>query len=308
MKNQILKSKILKDVRDLQYEKYYCDPPIHNQQVGLVSFIPSSEAKPDKDGIYGMMKVRGVYATDEEANERAEFIIRNVDSYHEIFHANVGRPFPVTESNDFANTVKSIDIRKKTTELISEDILNKKRQEKEEMMGIQEREKKLLDESEKAQKGEKMDVYDEYITMNVKRAQLLWTYKETMDKINQMKGSYEEAVNRIKELDEEHPEYKDQYKEKYMEARRQAGIPDEQNSFVEYMALDINTKWDGFYEIVSPKKEVVEENTELEKSETVNDELERSETVNEENTELERSETVNEENTELERSETVDTK
>jgi len=206
-----------------------------------------------------MMKVRGVYATDEEANERAEFIIRNVDSYHEIFHANVGRPFPVTESNDFANTVKSIDIRKKTTELISEDILNKKRQEKEEMMGIQEREKKLLDESEKAQKGEKMDVYDEYITMNVKRAQLLWTYKETMDKINQMKGSYEEAVNRIKELDEEHPEYKDQYKEKYMEARRQAGIPDEQNSFVEYMALDINTKWDGFYEIVSPKKEVVEE-------------------------------------------------
>ena len=32
-----------------------------------------------------------------------------------------------------------------------------------------------------------MDVYDEYITMNVKRAQLLWTYKETMDKINQMK-------------------------------------------------------------------------------------------------------------------------
>jgi hypothetical protein len=294
----ILNEKLNKDVRELQVDKYYADPNIYGQNICLVSFIPSSDAKPDKDGIYGMMKVRGVYATDEEANERAEFIIRNVDSYHEIFHANVGRPFPVTESNDFANTVKSIDIRKKTTELISEDILNKKREEKEEMMGMQEREKKLLDESEKAQKGEKMDVFDEYITMNVKRAQLLWTYKETMDKINQMKGSYEEAVNRIKELDDEHPEYKDQYKEKYMEARRQAGIPDEQNSFVEYMALDINTKWDGFYEIISTKKEVVEENTELE----------RSETVNEENTELERSETVNEENTELERSETVDTK
>ena len=291
----ILNEKLNKDIRELQVDKYYADPNIYGQNICLVSFIPSSDAKPDKDGIYGMMKVRGVYATDEEANERAEFIIRNIDSYHEIFHANVGRPFPVTESNDFANTVKSIDIRKKTTELISEDILNKKREEKEEMMGIQEREKKLLDESEKAQKGEKMDVFDEYITMNVKRAQLLWTYKETMDKINQMKGSYEEAVNRIKELDDEHPEYKDQYKEKYMEARRQAGIPDEQNSFVEYMALDINTKWDGFYEIISTKKEVVEENTELEQSET----------VNEENTELERSETVNEENELLE---TVDTK
>lgn len=288
---RILQEKLNKDVRELQVDKYYADPKIYGQNICLVSFIPSSGASPDKDGIYGMMKVRGVYATDEEANERAEFIIRNVDSYHEIFHANVGRPFPVTESNDFANTVKSIDIRKKTTELISEDILNKKRQEKEEMMGIQEREKKLLDESEKAQKGEKMDVYDEYITMNVKRAQLLWTYKETMDKINQMKGSYEEAVNRIKELDEEHPEYKDQYKEKYMEARRQAGIPDDQNSFVEYMALDINTKWDGFYEIISSKKEeetteeidtVEEPSTELDRSENVSDELERSETVSEE--------------------------
>ena len=91
-----------------------------------------------------------------------------------------------------------------------------------------------------------MDVYDEYITMNIKRAQLLWTYKETQDKLKQMKESYLSSVERIKELDVEHPEYKDQYKEKYMEARRQAGIPDEKNSFVEYLALDIDTEWDGF--------------------------------------------------------------
>ena len=97
-----------------------------------MSFVPSSGAKPDKDQIYGMMKVRGVYATEEEANERADFIIRNVDSYHEIFHCHVGRPFPITINDDYASSVKSIDIRKKTTELISEDILNKKRQEKEE--------------------------------------------------------------------------------------------------------------------------------------------------------------------------------
>ena len=115
----ILHEKLNKDVRELQVDKYYADPKIYGQNICLVSFIPSSGASPDKDGIYGMMKVRGVYATDEEANERAEFIIRNIDSYHEIFHANVGRPFPVTERNDFANTVKSIDIRKKTTDFCS---------------------------------------------------------------------------------------------------------------------------------------------------------------------------------------------
>jgi hypothetical protein len=242
----ILKDKLNKDIRDLQVDKYYADPNQFDQNIAIVSFIPSSGAKPDKDNIYGMMKVRGVYATEEEANQRAEFIIRNVDSYHEIFHCKVGRPFPITDSNDFANTVKSIDIRKKTTELISEDILNKKKQEKDEMMDMEQREKNLLEESKKAQEGQKMDVYDEYITMNIKRAQLLWTYKETQDKLKQMKESYLSSIERIKELDVEHPEYKDQYKEKYMEARREAGIPDEKNSFVEFLALDIDTEWDGF--------------------------------------------------------------
>ena len=135
----ILKEKLNKDIRDLQIDRYYADPNQHGQNICLVSFIPSTGATPDKYNIYGMMKVRGVYATEEEANERADFIIRNVDSYHEIFHCKVGRPFPVTEDNEFASTVNSIDIRKKTTELISKDILSKKKEEKEEMEGIQER-------------------------------------------------------------------------------------------------------------------------------------------------------------------------
>ena len=242
----ILKEKLNKDIRDLQIDRYYADPNQHGQNICLVSFIPSTGATPDKDNIYGMMKVRGVYATEEEANERADFIIRNVDSYHEIFHCKVGRPFPVTEDNEFASTVNSIDIRKKTTELISKDILSKKKEEKEEMEGIQEREKNLLEESKKAQEGEPMDIFDEYITMNVKRAQLLWTYKETKEKLKQMKNSYLQSIERIKEIDIEMPEFKEQYKEKYMSARRDAGIPDEKNSFVEYLGLDIETDWDTF--------------------------------------------------------------
>ena len=119
-----------KDITFAQVDRYYADPYQPNQKIALVSFVPSSGAKPDKDNIYGMMKVRGVYATEEEANERAEFLIRNVDSYHEVYHAYVGRPFPVTTSEGFANEVKKIDIRQKTTDVISEDILNKKKAER----------------------------------------------------------------------------------------------------------------------------------------------------------------------------------
>lgn len=228
-----------KDITFSQVDRYYADPPQTNQKIALVSFIPSSGATPDKDNIFGMMKVRGVYGTEEEANERAEFIIRNVDSYHDVFHAFVGRPFPVTTSDGYAGSVKSIDIRKKTTELISEDILSRKRQEKMEMEDIQDREKKLLEESNRAKEGLPIDSYDEYITENVKRAQLVWTFHETKKKILQMKNTFQTTTERIQELDKDHPEYVSSYREKYMEARKASGIPDDNDSFIKYLGMDL---------------------------------------------------------------------
>jgi len=228
-----------KNITFAQVDRYYADPYQPNQKIALVSFVPSSGAKPDKDNIYGMMKVRGVYATEEEANERAEFLIRNVDSYHEVYHAYVGRPFPVTTSEGFANEVKKIDIRQKTTDVISEDILNKKKAERGEVEDIKEREKALLDESKRAQAGEPKDIFDEYITENVKRAQLVWTFHETKTKMEQMKDSFDKATARIKEIDDKEPEFVNKYKDKYMQARRESGIPDDNTSFIQYLGLDL---------------------------------------------------------------------
>lgn len=228
-----------KDLKFAQVDRYYADPFLQNQKITLVSFVPSKGAKPDKDNIYGMMKVRGVFATEEEANERAEFLIRNVDSYHEIYHAYVGRPFPVTTSEGFSKELKSIDIRKKTTELISEDILSKKAKEKKEMNEIQEREKKLLEESKRAMEGDPDDPFDIYITTQVKRAQLAWTYHETLKKMEQMKKSFLEAADIIRTMDTEHPDFIHKYKDKYMEARKESGIPEDHDSFIKYLGLDL---------------------------------------------------------------------
>ena len=46
----------------------------------------------------------------------------------------------------------------------------------------------------------------------------------------------------LKELDEQYPEFKDKYFEKYMEARRQAGLKDDENSqdnFIRFMVEDL---------------------------------------------------------------------
>ena len=65
-------------------ERRFVDPPISDQKYCLVSFTPSRDAKPDKHGIFGMMKVRGSYSTDEECEDRMGFLIRDVDSYNKI--------------------------------------------------------------------------------------------------------------------------------------------------------------------------------------------------------------------------------
>ena len=228
----------------MQVDRYYADPVQMNQLISLVSFVPSKEARPDKDGIYGMMKVRGVYATEREANERAEFLIRNVDSFHDIYHVHVGRPFPITNSEKYSNEIKNIDIRKKTTQIISEDILEKKRQEQKEMQEMKEREQQLLEESRKAQNDEPRDTFEEYITENVKRAQLIWTYHETKKKMDQMRTGFLKATERIQELDESDPQFKDQYRDKYMEARRESGIPENNDSFIQYLGLDLSISLD----------------------------------------------------------------
>lgn len=111
-------------------DKSFVDPSIVNQVYSLFSFVPSKEAKPDKNGVYGYGKIRGCFATDIEANQRAEYIIRNVDSYHPIYHGFVGRPFPVTASSEYSAEVNEIDIKKQMTESISTDVKNKKLEEK----------------------------------------------------------------------------------------------------------------------------------------------------------------------------------
>jgi hypothetical protein len=230
-------------VRNLKFpeiDRQYADPPLMNQRIVLVSFIPAKGARPDEDNIYGMMKVRGVFATEDEANERAEMLIRNHDSYHEIYHAFVGRPFPVTNADGYEKELQTIDIRQKTVKLISEDILNKKRTEEKEIRDMHDKEKKLLAESKRAKENLPEDPYEAYITDQVKRAQLIWTYRETMKKCLQMKDVIATVNQTITDTESEHPGFLSQYKEKYMTARRDAGLKDEneEENFIKYLGVD----------------------------------------------------------------------
>ena len=250
-------------------DRSYADPPPPNQNIGLVSFTPAKGATPNESGVYGYAKLRGNFATDIEANQRAEYLIRNVDSYHQIYHTYVGRPFPMTASSDYSAEVEEIDIRKQMSESISSEIKAKKQQEKRAMDDIKEKEEELLTESRKAVRGEEVyDPYDNYITLKVKKAQLSWTYLEHQKKMEEVKGILIKTRKDLEELDEEHPEFKDKYFDKYMEARKNAGLEGKyaesketsEANFIQYMVEDaVIPEVDALYEETYGSKGAEEE-------------------------------------------------
>ena len=219
-------------------DKTYADPSIPLQNIGLISFIPAKGATPNENGVYGFAKVRGNYATEMEASQRAEFLIRNVDSYHQIYHCYVGRPFPITESSKYSAETSEVDIRKETSKNVSESIRGKKDDEQQQIREIKEKEEKLLEES----KREEADPYEEYITQRVKLAQLSFTYLEHQKKLVEIKDIVIKTRKLIDDMNNEFPTFKDSYYQKYMKARKDAGIKedekDTQENFIKFLVQE----------------------------------------------------------------------
>lgn len=218
-------------------EKLYADPIYSNQVYCLHSFVPAKGAKPNEKGVYGMVKIRGCFPSVEEANERAEYLIRNVDSYHNIITGYVGRPFPLAfDTKKFVSETNEVDIKQQAVETISSELKSKREKDKRELEEIKEREKKLHEDVAKEQ-----DPYDYYTTLKVKKAQLSWTYIETKKKMDQMKESIIKAREEIIKLDSENPEYSEEYMDRYRRAREESGLKeDSDSSFMRYMAEDLD--------------------------------------------------------------------
>lgn len=223
-------------------DRTYADPPLSLQNIGLISFTPAKGATPNDKGVYGFAKLRGNFGNSIEANQRAEELIRNYDSYHQIYHTYVGRPFPLTLSSDYSAETEEIDIRREQTRSISSSVRDKQKEEQRNVKDIQEREQKLLKESD--QDPEDVDPYETYITLRVKKAQLIYTYLEHREKLEEVKKVLIKTRKEVDEMDKENPDYKDKYYDKFMEARRQVGVKETpenaKDNFIKYMVEDVD--------------------------------------------------------------------
>ena len=233
-------------------ENGICDPPI-DQKICLVSFTPAKGATPNEDGFYGMMKVRGSYTTNEEATDRSSYLVKNHDSYNPIFHAEVGKPFPITDLVKFAKNVRDHSLDEKTQETYDNI---KKLRKNEEKKTITEREERqnLMDtqiriantDDSKLKPDEIRDKYlEKYISYRLVFASNLERYLHYAKAMKELTANLIASSSNIKKLNESSSYYEENYKNKLFEVYKESMKVSP--SFEKY--FNINTETD-FEEIL----------------------------------------------------------
>jgi hypothetical protein len=215
-----------------------CDPDIPSQVYCLHTFVPVKGATPNEHGVYGVMKVRGVYRTEEEARKRAEHLVKHYDSFYNIRTSYVGAPFPLC-GNECKyikdDQVDEVELGKATKEAVTDDIKERRRKEKDEIKEMEDRQKRLLEDV----KQEELDPFETYTMLHTKRAQSIWTMREAFEKLCKVRKVVLDAERDIARMDTESDEYREDFTERYYKARREAHLPDDDGSFLQYFGSDV---------------------------------------------------------------------
>lgn len=238
-KMELVEDKNIKEVSDVLINKSFIvsgipkalktriDPPISNQQYCMFYFVPSSKASPDKDGCYGVLKIRGCFSSEEHATDHAVNLVKTIDAYHENIIAYTGKDFPLTNnSRAFEHKDKEVDIRKKIDDVSNEDLKKRRQEERQEMEEMTERQKKLLQDVKEERKISTDDL-DYYITLHVKKSSLKSVMQECEQKQKECCALVRKVNSELTALDEHHPEFKKQCLEKYTESLRSSGVPEQ---------------------------------------------------------------------------------
>jgi hypothetical protein len=215
------------------------DPKIPHQNWGLLSFIPAKNAVPDKEGCYGIVKFRGAFDSIREAEEYGQYIITEIDSYSEVSIVHIGYEFPLLQDDEMYTAVtREIDVRQKCDDTYKANFKKKRDAENKDMKEIQERREKLLDTSHSAEKEKAIEDIDLYLELRVKKANAMMALDEGQKAIEKASEIIRKTKVVLDKIENEHPDYKDEYLERYTRALSAVGTNPYQNPLIEYMKKD----------------------------------------------------------------------
>lgn len=242
-----------------------------HQNYGIFAFVPSQNAKPDSDGIYGMIKLGGNYEQVIDAEARMEKIIKEEDSFNRLRCVRVGQPTLLTvdsrwnlEGEDDCN---EIDLRQSAPDgpradgaklseaadrLTREQLKEARKADKKQMKEIRDRAQKLQESVDDLAD----DPLEQYVTLRGKHAQLIWTYLRTREQQEKAKEAILNARQEISEretqwevarqarieagtaTEEDETPLLELMRARFTAARESAGIPENDDSFIKYINQD----------------------------------------------------------------------
>jgi hypothetical protein len=200
-----------------QLERGFVDPGIPNQCVALFSFVPCEQ--PNKYGLFGFAKIRGVFASDFEAMEQSRKIIKHFDSSNPIHHVRVGHSFPIGANihGNWENIVLDDELAEAEASVkVRED-----EREETERKYFEKRRKELMDD---VKPNKQIPMLERYIMLRQKYANMGVMHEEYSKQIPRMEQIAQSAYDEIKKLEIEHPMVLEQYQEEYQKTRRECGL------------------------------------------------------------------------------------
>lgn len=204
------------------------DPPIPNQDILNISFMFLEKPQ---NGVYGFFKPRGAYSLDANnkskgADDRSEFLIKEVDSCHVIHQVNMGHWNPITNNEEY--TLDQMDIQTKEQEIQLRD-----RAQKENHIKAQRQKREISEREEELRTNDKLDdpnSLEYYTTKQVSHHELKNYIKQGKEKLNDLKKKMRNIEKEIVVINKDHPTYVNQWLDLYNKERLKSGLPEVKES------------------------------------------------------------------------------
>lgn len=219
------------------------DPPIPNQAFTNVSFIFLDKPQRLKTGklVYGFFNPRGTWESVETATQKAEELVKMVDSRHQIRIAHTGMWHPITEDNAVCEDLLDVQTEEKEMPQLR-DRAAKEAAEKQAQIQreLREREEQLRTEG---------DIYDDkdhiryYSMRRVTEMRITERLETLRQEIAKLRHIHLKCRIELKQLEAKFPTHPDEWLECYNKERAITGIPPYQpgeHEFDEYEAATLD--------------------------------------------------------------------
>ena len=135
----------------------------------------------------------------------------------------------------YTKSTREIDLRKKVDDIVKADLRMKKEKEQKEIEEVTRRQQKLLDKTHSEEKEETFEDVDYYTQLRVKKGQALSLIDEAKKRIEEAQGVVDSSDVEISDLDQKHPEFKEQFMARYEHALKSTGADVKDNPLIKYL-------------------------------------------------------------------------